>query len=78
MVNNKAGYRRVKDQTLIEINTKFIPFLTDMLNHEELISSNNFTYKYNDISINLINIVKEFALSNEETKGLEAHVIFGT
>ena len=77
MVNNMAGNRRVKDQALIEINTKFVPFLNDMLNHEDLISNNNFTYKYNDYSINFNNYVKDFELSNDDTKGLEVHLLFG-
>ena len=36
-----------------------------MLNHENLIGNNNFTYKYGDYSINFANYAKDFELSND-------------
>jgi hypothetical protein len=77
MLNNQAGSRRVKDQALIEMNTKFGPLLTKMLNHEDLVSSTNITYKYGNLTFQLANYAKDFGLYNGQTKGLEVHLLFG-
>ena len=60
MLNNQAGSRRIKDQAQMEMSTKFAPLLTTMLNHEDLINANNITYKWGDISFNMINLAKDF------------------
>ena len=77
MVNNRAGNHRVKDQALIEINTKFEPLLADKLNHEDLVNSNFINYEYGNVSLAFNNSAKDFELSNDTTKGLEVHLIFG-
>lgn len=59
------------------MNTLFVPLLETHLNHEQLISNNNITYQYRNITMNFANYAKEFGLSNGNTKGLEAFMLFG-
>ena len=77
MLNNQAGTKKVRDQVLSEINTRFEPLLDDHLNHENLIRSANISYNYNGIYLQINNYAKDFYLSNGETKGLEVFLIFG-
>ena len=77
MVNNRAGSHRVKDMAIAEINSKFGPLLEKRLNHEDLINSNNITYEYGNVSLTFSNVAKDFELSNDTTKGLEVHLLFG-
>lgn len=77
MVNNQAGAVRIRDQTENQMNALFIPLLQQHLNHEDLISSNNITYKYNNITLQFSNFAKTFGLSNGATKGLSVFLLFG-
>lgn len=77
MLNNQAGTRRIKADIINQVNTLYAPLLKQHLNHEDLISSNNITYKYRNISLDILNYAKDFYLSNGNTKGLEAFFIYG-
>ena len=77
MINNQAGTRKIKTEIANQINALYGPLLKDHLNHEELISANNITYKYRNITLNIQNLAKEFYMSNGNTKGLEAFFIYG-
>jgi hypothetical protein len=77
MINNQAGPRKIKTDIVNQINALYGPALKQHLNHEELISTNNITYKYRNITLNLQNFAKEFYLSNGNTKGLESFFIYG-
>lgn len=77
MLNNQAGPRRIKEEIVQQINSLYGGLLKQHLNHEELISTNNITYKYRNITLNIQNFAKEFYLSNGNTKGLEAFFIYG-
>lgn len=77
MINNQAGGRRIKQEIINQINTYYGSLLKDHLNHEDLISTNNITYKYRNLTINIQNLAKEFYMSNGNTKGLEAFFIYG-
>jgi hypothetical protein len=59
------------------MNTLFVPLLENHLNHEQLISNSSFIYQYANITMNFSNYAKDFELSNDNTKGLEAFMIFG-
>lgn len=77
MLNNEAGSRKIKSDIAGQINNLYGPLLKDHLNHEDLISSNNITYKYRNITLTFENYAKDFYMSNGNTKGLEAFFIFG-
>jgi hypothetical protein len=70
LINNQAGNRKVKEETINQINNLYGPLLKQHLNHEDLISTNNITYTYKNININVENYAKEFYLSNGVSKGL--------
>lgn len=59
------------------MNTLYVPLLVNHLNHEDLISSNNITYQYRNITLNFGNFAKTFQLTNKQTKGLQVFLIFG-
>jgi hypothetical protein len=61
----------------MRINQGFGPLLKEHLNHEQLVGSNNITYKYRNITLELFNYVKTMELSNGVTKGLEVSLLFG-
>jgi hypothetical protein len=77
LVNGLAGPVRIKADIENQVNAKYVPLLTYHLNHEELINSNNITYKYRNVTLNFMNYAKDFGLTNGATKGLEAFMIFG-
>lgn len=58
MINDYAGFRKIKSQFVIEMSTKFAPLLSQRLNHEQLIANNNITYKYDNITMALANYAK--------------------
>lgn len=53
MLNNEAGSRKIKSDIIGQVNSLYGPLLKDHLNHEDLISSNNITYKYRNITLNI-------------------------
>lgn len=77
MINNQAGSVQIKKEIINQINTLYGPALKQYLNHEQLIGTNNITYKYGNMTFNFNNFAKEFEMSNGPTKGLEAFFIFG-
>ena len=77
MVNGQAGPVRIKEDIINQVNSKYVPLLVDHLNHEDLFSANNITYKYKNITLNILNYAQNFTLSNDNTKGLEVFLAFG-
>jgi hypothetical protein len=70
MLNNQAGTRKIKTDVGNQINALYGPLLKQHLNHEDLISTNNVTYKYRNITLNFETYAKDFYMSNGNTKGL--------
>ncbi len=58
MINNQAGNKRVKEESITQINNLYGPLLKQHLNHEDLISTNNITYTYRGIDITVENYAK--------------------
>jgi hypothetical protein len=77
LLNNQAGNRKIKEESITQINNLYGPLLKQHLNHEDLISTNNISYTYRNINITVENYAKEFYISNGVTKGLESFFLFG-
>jgi hypothetical protein len=58
MINNQAGNRKIKESITSQINDLYGPLLKQHLNHEDLISSQNITYKYRNINLTFTNLPK--------------------
>lgn len=58
-------------------NAQYKVALKEHLNHEDLISTGNFTYASNGVSINFSNTIRDFKMDNLLTKGLQAYFLFG-
>lgn len=77
MLNNQAGNKKIREESITQINNLYVPLLKQHLNHEDLISTNNITYTYKNVNIIVENYAKEFYLANGVTKGLESFFLFG-
>jgi hypothetical protein len=67
------GTRKLKEEVAKDFNIIYKSHLKTHLNNEELIGTINITYKYKNISLLFLNVVKNHSLSLDATKGLEAH-----
>jgi len=47
------------------------------LNHEELLKNSSIVYKWNNITLNFTNVIRDFKMNNAQTKGLEVFLLFG-
>lgn len=60
----------IKKNLVAKTNEFFADRLKYHLNHEPLISNNSIQYKYGNITLDYINLIKEFKVNNAQTKGL--------
>lgn len=71
------GTTFIKKNLVQKTNEIFAERLKYHLNHEVLLGSTEIVYKYGNITLNYVNVIKDFKMNNADTKGLEVFLIFG-